>query len=103
MSVFIINFRLVCCLGLLSAGIWTSKAATIVAWGGYSGGSKPGAETNVPPGLTDAIAVALGSAVVIQALLRRIAVVELWTLLPNGVWSVLLFVFSLAWDGVYGD
>ena len=49
------------------------------------------------------IAVALGSAVVIQALLRRIAVVELWTLLPNGVWSVLLFVFSLAWDGVYGD
>ena len=60
MSVIIINFRLVFCLGLLCAGIWSSKAANIVAWGGYSGGSKPGAETNVPPGLTDAIAVSGG-------------------------------------------
>ena len=49
------------------------------------------------------IAMVLGFAVVMRTVLERNRLVDLWVLLPNGVWSVLLFVFSLAWDGVYGD
>ena len=49
------------------------------------------------------LAIVLGFAVAVQAVLERNRIVDLWVVLPNGFWSVLLFVFYLAWDGVYGD
>jgi hypothetical protein len=44
-------------------------------------------------------AVAIG----IQALRRRLGLYDVWTLLPNGLWATLLWTFSGAWFGVYGD
>lgn len=41
--------------------------------------------------------------VVVQVALGRIRGGDLWILLPNSVWCILLYVFSLASDGVYGD
>jgi hypothetical protein len=49
------------------------------------------------------LAMVLGFAVAVRAVLEPNRVVDLWVLIPNGFWSVLLFVFYLKWDGVYGD
>jgi len=49
------------------------------------------------------LAVLGAIAVLVQVLRRRIGAHALWILIPNGAWSILLFVFALSWDGVYGD
>jgi hypothetical protein len=50
-----------------------------------------------------AFAIFAAVAVTIQAARRQTGVHDLWILLPNGFWAVLLWRFSGAWFGVYGD
>jgi len=49
------------------------------------------------------IAVAAVLVVFVTTWRKRRGVLDPLTVLPNVIWSVLIFVFSLAWDGVYGD
>src|SRR5688572_19453860 len=60
MKNFISKIRVAFALALLSLSVLNSDSAKIVAWGGHLGGPKPGNETNVPPNLTDPIAVSGG-------------------------------------------
>jgi hypothetical protein len=49
------------------------------------------------------IPVVLVAAVLVTAWRSRCGSLDLWTPLANALWSALLYVFSLSWDGVYGD
>jgi hypothetical protein len=50
-------------------------------------------------------AFAIGTAVfmAIQGARGRLAAHDVWTLVPNGFWAILVWIFSAAWFGVYGD
>src|SRR5689334_7214537 len=56
-----IRLRAFVCIFLFLTVSLSVHGSRIVAWGGYSGGPNPGNETNVPPNLTDAIAVSGGT------------------------------------------
>jgi hypothetical protein len=50
-----------------------------------------------------ALAILAAGVVLVQVLRKRIASSDSWTLIVNGLWAVLLYVFSVSWFGVYGD
>ena len=39
----------------------------------------------------------------VQAARQRLGECDVWVLLPNGAWAILLWTFASAWFGVYGD
>jgi hypothetical protein len=49
------------------------------------------------------IAIVLVATVLVTSWRNRGGALDVWTPLANGLWSFRLFVFSRAWDGVYGD